>query len=690
MLALWAVAAAAAQEVKLQPWGDNSIRIRVSCPGKPVTEPLSPALLPQPPSAATAATDAVLRDGAWVQSNGNLRVSVDAQTYLATVTRVSDGAVLLRQTNLTFNPPQVSGVRSGFEEITASFEGLAAGETVTGFGEHGRGPGGRGVRRTHWTKSFADSINYGKSNGGDVSVPWYASSRGYGFIWNLPALGRVSVGADGITWTAMAAGGLDFWVTTTPRNTTGSPYPDLLRQYAQGVGFPSKLPAWGTGFIQCKDRYRNQSQLLDVAHGYKSRGLPISMIVIDWFHWVQMGDFGLNPVCWPDPQKMVDELRGLGIELMITFWPYMGRNVSRNWKEYSSKGYLAVNLTSGGQDSCWKGGPAPTGNSLIDSTNPAAMEATFNHWFEGYGKYGVRSVWLDQTEPDCQDYISGGQWRMQLGSDAELLPAWVKHWVGSFKDGMAKMGKKPGDYFILARSAWAGTAAYGAALWSGDIASTWEEFATAVTIGQGVGMSGIPHWTTDIGGYHGGDPSSPDFQQLIVRWFQFGAFCPLFRLHGHREGGPKGDECGETNGDNEVWNLAKEPAHYDAIVAVMKLRESIRGEVASLSEEAAATGMPIMRPMFLEFPGCDVCTAVPEAAGIDAQYMFGSDWLVAPVTAANATMWPVYLPALPDGQEWVYWWNSTTVAHDGGRWVSVDTRSIADFPLFRRTTAAQK
>ena len=97
-----------------------------------------------------------------------------------------------------------------------------------------------------------------------------------------------------------------------------------------------------------------------------------------------------------------------------------------------------------------------------------------------------------------------------------------------------------------------------------------------MTVGQGVGLSGIPLWTTDIGGYGGGDPSDPSFQQLIVRWFQFGAFCPLFRLHGHRGGGPPANQCGPTNGDNEVWNLATKADHYDAITAVMHLRESLR------------------------------------------------------------------------------------------------------------------
>ena len=179
----------------------------------------------------------------------------------------------------------------------------------------------------------------------------------------------------------------------------------------------------------------------------------------------------------------------------------------------------------------------------------------------------------------------------------------------------------------------------------------------------------------DIGGYSGGDPSDPAFQQMLVRWFQFGAFCPLFRLHGHRAGGPPADACGPTNGDNEVWNLAPEPAHYRAIAAVMSLRESLRGYVAVINNASASTGMPMMRAMVLSFPQDPVCAA----DGAEQQFMFGPDWLVAPVTAPNATSWDVYLPA---GAVWTYWWNKTTVT--GGGWRSVNVSDITHYPLFKR------
>jgi alpha-D-xyloside xylohydrolase len=440
------------------------------------------------------------------------------------------------------------------------------------------------------------------------------------------------------------------------------------------------MPVWSTGFIQCKDRYRNQTQVMDVARGYVERGLPISMIVIDWFHWTEMGDMGLNPECWPDPQAMVDELRMLGIELMITFWPFVGlpydngTAVSRHWDEFNNQGFLANSTTTGKPESFWRYS-TPTGNAVIDSTNPAAMKAVTDHWWEGYGKYGVRAVWMDEAEPDHAAYISGGQWDLHAGSDGEVLPAWVHYWAQGFADKFREIGD---DYFILSRNAWSGTWSNGAALWSGDIGSHWSDLQTAVFAGQQAGVSGIPLWTTDIGGYGGGNPDTPYFQELIVRWFQFGAFSPLFRLHGHRGGksAPPSNQCGPTNGDNEVWNLAKDPEHYAAIEKVMMLREDLRNYVKQINDQSVATGVPMMRPMFFQFPDDPVC------AGNQAekQFMLGPDWLISPVTASNATTWPAYLPKLDAQHEWVYWWNQTVVKGPG--WINIDTTAIADFPLF--------
>lgn len=183
-------------------------------------------------------------------------------------------------------------------------------------------------------------------------------------------------------------------------------------------------------------------------------------------------------------------------------------NRSINFQEYLDNGYLATNLSTGSAcstlvadgtcgDDFWRYN-TPTNNALVDATNPKGMARTFEHWWAGYGQYGVRAMWMDESEPDHKNYISGGQWDLFAGTDAELLPAWIHYWIKGISDGMNSIGAASGEYFILSRNAWAGTWSYGGALWSGDIGSNWHELETAVTVGQGASMSGVALWTTDV------------------------------------------------------------------------------------------------------------------------------------------------------------------------------------------------
>jgi alpha-D-xyloside xylohydrolase len=301
--------AAQPPQARLTPFGDDSIRVQLFPEGTAFVDPPLQALLDAAPPRTTLATG----DGVSALSNGNIAVSVDPATALITVTRVSDGAVLLRQTALVFAAPSDNATRAGSVSARVTFAG-SAGEKVYGLGEHRTGV----VNQMPYFKRFADSQDYAKSSGSDVSIPFYASSRGYAFIWNSPAYGTVNITEDAISWFANATLGVDMWITTTPVDMPAgsSPYAPLLTHYADAVGHASRMPFYATGFFQCKDRYRNQTQLLDVARGYVERNLPISVIVIDWKHWVSQGDWHLDPRCWPDPQGMADELETMGIRLM--------------------------------------------------------------------------------------------------------------------------------------------------------------------------------------------------------------------------------------------------------------------------------------------------------------------------------------------------------------------------------------
>jgi alpha-D-xyloside xylohydrolase len=217
-----------------------------------------------------------------------------------------------------------------------------------------------------------------------------------------------------------------------------------------------------------------------------------------------------------------------------------------------------------------------------------------------------------------------------------------------FAEGMAEAGQEP--TVLLCRSAWAGSQRYGAAVWSGDIPATWLSLTQQVRAGLSIAISGIPWWTTDIGGFHGGDASDPAYQELMVRWFQFGVFCPLFRLHGDRD--PRTPTSyAQTGGPNEVWSYGDEA--YEIISGLLHLRERLRPYIHQHMAIAAESGLPPMRPLFVDHP------QDPQAWQVEDEFMFGDSILVAPVTEPGATSREVYLPA-------------------GHRWVDVRTREVFD------------
>jgi alpha-D-xyloside xylohydrolase len=244
---------------------------------------------------------------------------------------------------------------------------------------------------------------------------------------------------------------------------------------------------------------------------------------------------------------------------------------------------------------------------------------------------------------------------------ANIYP--LQHTQG-FYEGMQAEGEQ--DIIFLCRSAWVGSQRFGAAVWSGDVQSTFSALQAQVSAGLNMGLSGIPWWTSDIGGFRGGDPLSPDFRELIVRWFQFGAFCPLFRLHGHRL--PNTDDF--NGGPNEVWSFGEDA--YRIIKKYMFLRERLRPYIMEQMRHAHESGIPPMRPLFVDFPSDAGCYQIED------EYMFGPDLLVAPVVEANARTRDVYLP---DGCTWKDAWTDQT--YQGGQRITVDA-PLERIPLFLR------
>jgi alpha-D-xyloside xylohydrolase len=495
----------------------------------------------------------------------------------------------------------------------------------------------------------------------EVSVPFALSSRGYGFLWNMPAVGRVELAANGTRWAADAARQIDYWVTT------GATPAEIVSRYVRATGVPPMLPEWAAGFWQSKLRYKNQDELLEVAREYRRRGLPLSVLVCDYFHWTRQGEWRFDPAEWPDPQAMVDELRELGVELMVSIWPTVNPN-SENYAEMDARGLLVRNTRGLPLHlALWdKGTDGHAFMRYYDATNPDARRYIWEKVSDGYGRYGIRAFWLDACEPEGLAE-NGEDARYFAGQGAEAQGIYPREHARGFYDGLRASGED--DVLLLCRSAWAGSQRYGAAVWSGDIESTFEALAAQIPAGLNMGISGIPWWTTDIGGFRHGDPTTAYFRELIVRWFQFGVFCPLFRLHGVREPGPLiGSE--QTGAPNEAWSFGEEA--YELIRQQLELRERIRPYVMDVMATASATGRPPMRALFLEFPDDEVAWGIADA------YMFGPDILVAPVTALGVRERDVYLPA---GPSWLDAWTGEPVKTNG--WVTAKA-PLARIPVYLR------
>ncbi|HHU70556.1 MAG TPA: glycoside hydrolase family 31 protein, partial [Clostridiales bacterium] len=496
-----------------------------------------------------------------------------------------------------------------------------------------------------------------------VSIPFLLSNKGYGFFWNNPAVGYASFGKNLTEWQATSTKQMDYWITA--KDTPA----DIEEQYMAVVGKPPMMPDFALGFWQSKLRYQTQEELLSVAREYKRRGLPISVIVVDFFHWTDHGDWKFDPEYWPDPEAMIKELKSMGIELMVSIWPTVAKT-SENFDEMNKKNLLVKNdigITTHMEF---------MGNTVFfDATNPEARKFIWEKAKRNYYEKGVKLFWLDEAEPEYSDY-NFPLYRYHIGPAVQNSNIYPRYFSKAFYDGMTEAGE---DKVInLTRCAWAGSQKYGALVWSGDVDSTFRGLREQFAAGLNIGLAGIPWWTTDIGGFLRGNPDDPKFQECFVRWFQYGVFSPVFRLHGeripHRKPiGTKGGGAFFSGADNEVWSYGEE--NYEIVKKYMFLREELKPYIRTLMEEAHEKGSPVIRPLFYEFP------EDKKAWDIDDEYLFGSDILVAPVMYKKTDKRSVYLP------KGCRWTNShTREVFEGGTTVEVDA-PLDIIPVFIREGA---
>ena len=311
-------------------------------------------------------------------------------------------------------------------------------------------------------------------------------------------------------------------------------------------------------------------------------------------------------------------------------------------------------------------------NVFMDATNPRTRKYVWEKCKKNYADLGIKTFWLDEAEPEFTTY-EYENYRYHAGPVIETGNIYPREYARLFYEGQRESGQD--DIVNLIRCAWAGSQRYGALVWSGDIMSTYEDFRKQICAGIHMGLSGIPWWTTDIGGFHGGQIADEGFRELLVRWFQFGAFCPVMRLHGCRQPSTPiinraGEEREGTGADNEVWSFGEEA--YPILVKFIQLRELLRDYTRSLMKQAHENGDPVIRALFYEFPDDKECWDITDS------YLFGSDILVAPVCHEKARSRRVYLPS---GASWTD--ARTGQIYSGGQWIDADA-PLDTLPVFLR------
>jgi alpha-D-xyloside xylohydrolase len=513
-------------------------------------------------------------------------------------------------------------------------------------------------RRGHVVRCAHD---YNAPSGQSVCVPFVVTNKGYGLVWDNPSATTVAFGFnDSTRWTSDVGQRVSFFVIA------GKTYDEIYTGYRLLTGDTPMLPKSAYGYIQCKQRYASQEELMAVAKGYRERRYPIDDLVIDWFHYTKMGEMDMDPAKWPDPVAMNEQLHEMNFHTMISVWPrfvpedrYYATVLKNGWFEKLADGTPTNGL------------PYDRAGSDIDTTNPDAAKWYWGIVKENYVSKGFDAFWADETEPDLPP--NGSYWH--IGPGTQFFNVYPLFHTAAFYDGFRK--DLTTRALILARDSYLGAQHNGTIFWSSDISGNWDTLKRQVPTGINFVASGMPYWSTDIGGwqylpvYHKPDraplldPSDArenighydDYPELYVRWFEYGAFQPNFRSHGSRP-------------QNEVWSYGKQAEPI--LVKYLRLRYQLIPYLYSLAHMAHQTGAPFMRGLFMDF-GND-----PQVANIGDEYMFGPALLVAPVTEQGRVSREVYLPA---GADWYNFWTNERV--HGGQTITVDA-PIDILPLFVR------
>ena len=407
----------------------------------------------------------------------------------------------------------------------------------------------------------------------------------------------------------------------------------VIAQVRSLTGQAPMFPLWTYGYWQSKERYKSQEEVVDVVRKYRELGIPLDGIIQDWQYWGHnylwnAMDFQ-NPT-FNNPQKMMEDVHAMNAHMAISIWSSFGP-MTKPYRELDKKGML-FNFTTWPQSGLESWPPNmeyPSGVRVYDAYNPEARDIYWKYLNDGIFKLGMDAWWMDSTEPDHLDWKPEDMdTKTYLGSFRKVRNAYPLMTVGGVYDHQRAVTSDK-RVFILTRSGFLGQQRYGANVWSGDVASTWESFRNQIPAGLNFSLCGMPHWNSDIGGFFAGhynkswndDSASknPLYQELYVRWLQFGTFNPMMRSHG-------------TDVYREIYKFGKkgEPV-YDAIEKMIGLRYSLLPYIYSTSWEVSNRQSSFMRALMMDF------VDDRKVWDINDEYMFGKSILVAPITHAQYT-----------------------------------------------------
>lgn len=449
--------------------------------------------------------------------------------------------------------------------------------------------------------------------------------------------------SDTMAFSSEAGESVDYYFMYGPQPSK------VISEYREFTGSAPLLPRWAYGFWQCRERYSSQQQILDTATDFRSRKIPVDVLVQDWQYW---GKYGWNAMrfdeaSYPNPQEMLSELHSKDLHMVISVWAKFGTEtaVNANFKKAS---LLLKDSEAAGDPP--KAAPSENWADLFD---PKAQKLYWSEIDHNLFSLGLDGWWLDASEPEGDPLKDGMTY---LGPGKVVRDAYPLYETSAVYEGQ-RAADPSKRVVILSRSAFAGQQRNGSISWSGDISANWDTLRRQIPAGLSFAMSGMPYWTTDVGGFFRprDQYTSPEYHELLIRWFQFGAFCPIFRIHGYQS-------------KTEMWNYG--PQVEKVLLEYDQLRYRLLPYIYSSAWGVTNRGEIIMKALPFVYPD------QPSLRDISDEFSFGDALLVSPVATPHATSRSVVLPA---GDDWVDFWTGRT--YRGGQTINADA-PLDRIPIF--------